>query len=112
MTNEELTQEVAELKEGMHALFQLTESLGKALSQNMASLVAGGESYAGTLKACVAVTDALVCAVVQSGLVNPQLFDVALKIQIEIQRANLVDGEKHNFDTSISNTKVWIDGLK
>ncbi|NQW81069.1 MAG: hypothetical protein HQ445_07830 [Polaromonas sp.] len=112
MTNEELTQEVAELKEGMLSLYELTGSLSKALSENMASLVAGGESYAGTLKARVAVSDALVCALVQSKLINPQLFELALKGQIDFHRADLFDGEKPNFDTSISNTKMWIDALK
>jgi len=64
------------------------------------------------LAARVAVSDALVCAVVQSNTLNEQVFELALKGQVESQSADLADGAKQNFENSISNTRLWIDALK
>ena len=108
MTNEELAQEVAALKEGMLAVYGLTE----ALSERTKYLGKTIELQSGTLMARVAVSDALLSALLQSRLINPQLFELALKNQIEFQSADLAEEEKHNFETCISSTRHWIDSLK
>jgi hypothetical protein len=112
MTNEEMTLEIAELKKVILTFPSMVEALAEAQSDNATGLITAVQHLSGVVKARVAVSDALVIALLKSKDVNPQIFEVALKAQIESQSADLAEGEKHNFETSIINTRVWIDGLK